>query len=197
VVALIIMLTCWVIASTAPEVDLEDGEGEISKPLFSRAAEEPADELEAMDWEADGEGEQATGSTKPGKGSAARRKRARRRAGEDCPAPPASDGPGRPRSAPVGRADLSRLPRPQSSAPSPRSTKASSAGREYRFAEEPTSRPLTIRTVASTSRSAAKSPLAMPSATMPRSTSSISTTCSRMRAAVSGERVAPHEVCGT
>src|SRR5699024_7818125 len=114
VVALIIMLTCWVIASTAPEVDLEDGEGEISKPLFSRAAEEPADELEAMDWEADGEGEQATGSAKPGKGSAARRERARRRAEGGGAAPPASGGPGRPRSAPVGPG---RPRRPQPAAP--------------------------------------------------------------------------------
>ena len=62
----------------APEVDLEDGEGEISKPLFSRVAEEPADELEAMDWESDEE-EQAAASTRPGKGSSTRRKRGRRR----------------------------------------------------------------------------------------------------------------------
>ena len=83
VVALIIMLACWVIASTAPEVDLEDGEGEISKPLFSRVAEEPADELEAMDWESDEE-EQAAVRAKPAKGgSSARRKRARRRAEDD------------------------------------------------------------------------------------------------------------------
>src|SRR5699024_1720735 len=47
VVALVIVAACWVIAATAPEVDLEDGEGEIAKPLFSRPTEESADELEA------------------------------------------------------------------------------------------------------------------------------------------------------
>lgn len=54
-----------------------------------------------------------------------------------------------------------------------------------------------MRTVASTSRSGAKSPLSTPSATIVRSTSSMSTTWSRIRAAVSGERVAPPEVWGT
>lgn len=55
VVALVIVLACWVVAMTAPEVDLEDGEGEISKPLFSRATDESADDLAAMDWESDDE----------------------------------------------------------------------------------------------------------------------------------------------
>jgi K(+)-stimulated pyrophosphate-energized sodium pump len=55
VLALVIALTCWVIAATAPEVDLEDGEGEISKPLFTRTADEPAEALDSMDWEDDEE----------------------------------------------------------------------------------------------------------------------------------------------
>ncbi|GAA4522543.1 sodium/proton-translocating pyrophosphatase [Brachybacterium paraconglomeratum] len=55
VLALIIMLICWVVAATAPEVDLEDGEGEISRPLFARD-EQTADEgLDAMDWGVDDE----------------------------------------------------------------------------------------------------------------------------------------------
>ena len=54
-----------------------------------------------------------------------------------------------------------------------------------------------MRTVAPTSMSSAKSPLATPSATIVRSTSSIITTWSRIRAAVAGESVAPPEVCGT
>ena len=83
VVALIIMLACWVIAATAPEVDLEDGEGEISKPLFSRAPEESAGELDAMDWESDDEHvEQVPVATKAEKTSK-RRKRKQRRADED------------------------------------------------------------------------------------------------------------------
>lgn len=49
--ALVVILTCWVIAATAPEVDLEDGEGEIARPLFARAPQETDDGLDAMDWE--------------------------------------------------------------------------------------------------------------------------------------------------
>lgn len=80
VVALVIIMTCWVISATAPEVDLEDGEGEISKPLFTRVTDESADELEAMDWESDEENiEQVPVATKPEK----RQKRKRRRATED------------------------------------------------------------------------------------------------------------------
>ncbi|WP_193106510.1 pyrophosphatase [Brachybacterium sp. FME24] len=55
VIALVIALTCWVISATAFEVDLEDGEGEISKPLFARAEEDSTDSLDAMDWEVDDE----------------------------------------------------------------------------------------------------------------------------------------------
>jgi hypothetical protein len=56
VLAIIIALTCWVIAATAPEVDLEDEHEEISRPLFARAAEEePGDALDAMDWEVEDE----------------------------------------------------------------------------------------------------------------------------------------------
>ncbi len=56
VVAIIIALTCWVITATAPEVDLEDEHEELSRPLFSRTAEEtPEDSLDAMDWEVDEE----------------------------------------------------------------------------------------------------------------------------------------------
>lgn len=54
VLAIIIVVTCWVIAATAPEVDLEDEQEGVSKPLFARADEtEPADSLDAMDWEAE------------------------------------------------------------------------------------------------------------------------------------------------
>ena len=53
VLALVIALACWVIAATAPEVDLEDDEGEIARPLFSRPEESTDEGLEAMDWEAD------------------------------------------------------------------------------------------------------------------------------------------------
>ncbi|MGP5078017.1 pyrophosphatase [Brachybacterium alimentarium] len=65
VVALVIALTCWVVAATAPEVDLEDGEGEIAKPLFSRPDEEPTDSLDAMDWEVEDEGAEPLAASKP------------------------------------------------------------------------------------------------------------------------------------
>ncbi|MGP9581326.1 MULTISPECIES: pyrophosphatase [unclassified Brachybacterium] len=55
VLALVIVLVCWVVAATAPEVDLEDGEGEISRPLFARAEETADGGLDAMDWGADDE----------------------------------------------------------------------------------------------------------------------------------------------
>lgn len=52
VLALLIAGTCWVVAQSAPEVDLEDGQGEISRPLFARAAEdEESSDLDAMSWE--------------------------------------------------------------------------------------------------------------------------------------------------
>lgn len=52
-VALLIMLVVWVVAATSPEVDLEDVEGTVSKPLFSRPEEEQEDTLDAMSWEDD------------------------------------------------------------------------------------------------------------------------------------------------
>lgn len=58
VVALIIALTCWVIAATATEVDLEDHQGETSRPLFARLETEESDSLDAMDWETDAEDSQ-------------------------------------------------------------------------------------------------------------------------------------------
>ncbi|MGP9539616.1 pyrophosphatase [Brachybacterium sp. AOP43-C2-M15] len=78
VIALIIALACWVVAATAPEVDLEDGEGEIARPLFARAEEEPAEALDAMDWEVEGEStEQVPVPTRaPGRGKRARRRAA-------------------------------------------------------------------------------------------------------------------------
>lgn len=76
VLALVIALTCWVVAATAPEVDLEDGEGEISKPLFARAEEQPSDDLDAMAWDADDEHSQQV--TVPVK--SVRKKRGKRRA---------------------------------------------------------------------------------------------------------------------
>nr|WP_245822994.1 sodium/proton-translocating pyrophosphatase [Brachybacterium avium] len=79
VIALVIMMACWVIAATAPEVDLEDGEGEIASPLFSRAAEESAGDLEAMDWEPDDEHiEQVPVATKPAKPAKSAKRRARK-----------------------------------------------------------------------------------------------------------------------
>ncbi|HEX7349559.1 sodium/proton-translocating pyrophosphatase [Brachybacterium sp.] len=84
VVALVIVVTCWVIAATAPEVDLEDGEGEISKPLFARTEEEPADALDAMDWEADEEHvEQVAVPAQSAKKQKRRRRRAEADARED------------------------------------------------------------------------------------------------------------------
>ena len=78
VVALVIVLACWVVAATAPEVDLEDGEGEISTPLFSRATDGSADDLAAMDWESDDEHVEQVPVTTTSK----RRKRKGRRAAE-------------------------------------------------------------------------------------------------------------------
>lgn len=51
VVALVIAATCWIVAATAPEVDLEDGEEQVSRPLFARRPEESDGALDAMDWE--------------------------------------------------------------------------------------------------------------------------------------------------
>lgn len=77
VIALIVVLTCWVIAATAPEVDLEDGVEEVSKPLFARAEDESADALDAMDWESEEEHvEQVAVPTR----RSPRSKRAKRRA---------------------------------------------------------------------------------------------------------------------
>ncbi|AXK45979.1 sodium/proton-translocating pyrophosphatase [Brachybacterium saurashtrense] len=64
-VALAIALTSWLITATAPEVDLEDGEEGISRPLFARSvAEEQTDPLEAMDWDAE-DSDQVTTVTVP------------------------------------------------------------------------------------------------------------------------------------
>ncbi|WP_114853616.1 sodium/proton-translocating pyrophosphatase [Brachybacterium sp. YJGR34] len=74
VLAIIVALTSWVIAATAPEVDLEDGEAELSPPLFSRRAEEDADDLEAMDWGSeDAEDESAETGSGPRTGRRRRR----------------------------------------------------------------------------------------------------------------------------
>ncbi|MEE1650944.1 pyrophosphatase [Brachybacterium sp. J144] len=51
VIALLIMLVCWVVSATAAEVDLEDGQEQVARPLFARPAEETEAPLEAMDWE--------------------------------------------------------------------------------------------------------------------------------------------------
>ncbi|MGO2584835.1 MAG: sodium/proton-translocating pyrophosphatase, partial [Brachybacterium tyrofermentans] len=80
VVALVIALTCWVVSATATEVDLEDGEGEISKPLFARAEEGQEDTLDAMDWES--EDESARQVTVPTRTSG-RSKRGKRRGVSD------------------------------------------------------------------------------------------------------------------
>ena len=77
VLALIIALTCWVVAATAPEVDLEDGEGEIARPLFARAEESTDEGLDAMDWEVDDENvEQVSVPVQAPKGDRRRKRRA-------------------------------------------------------------------------------------------------------------------------
>ena len=56
VVAVAVVVVTWVVAATAPEVDLEDGEGELSAPLFSRPGDEDeVDTIDAMSWESDGD----------------------------------------------------------------------------------------------------------------------------------------------
>ncbi|MGY5765618.1 pyrophosphatase [Brachybacterium sp. DNPG3] len=52
--ALILMLVCWVSATTAPEVDLEDGVEETSRPLFAKDDESERTTIDAMNWESDG-----------------------------------------------------------------------------------------------------------------------------------------------
>lgn len=52
-VALILMFVCWVSAATAPEVDLEDGVEETSRPLFAKAEEGERTTIDAMSWESD------------------------------------------------------------------------------------------------------------------------------------------------
>lgn len=89
VVALVIALTCWVVSATATEVDLEDGEGEISKPLFARAEEGPEGSLDAMDWESDDESAQQV--TVPTRKSS-RSKRGARRAAAEKDSGPDSEG---------------------------------------------------------------------------------------------------------
>lgn len=80
VLALIIALTCWVVAATAPEVDLEDDEGEIARPLFTRAEDTTDEGLDAMDWE-DGDVDEVPVPVRPSRSS--RRKRSKK--GEDKP----------------------------------------------------------------------------------------------------------------
>lgn len=53
VVALVIAGAFWVVSATAPEVDLEDGVEETSRPLFATRADEREDTLDAMSWESD------------------------------------------------------------------------------------------------------------------------------------------------
>ncbi|HIY24296.1 MAG TPA: pyrophosphatase [Candidatus Brachybacterium merdigallinarum] len=48
--------TSWVIAATAPEIDLEDSHGELSTPLFSRPQEDTGDTLDSMSWEDEEQG---------------------------------------------------------------------------------------------------------------------------------------------
>ena len=84
VLALIIALTCWVVAATAPEVDLEDGEGEIARPLFARAEESTDEGLDAMDWEVDDENvEQVSVPVQAPKGDRRRKRRAEKSEGEE------------------------------------------------------------------------------------------------------------------
>lgn len=87
VLALIIVLVCWVVAATAPEVDLEDGEGEISRPLFARAEENADEGLDAMDWGVDDEHrEQVPVPTQKLSRSQRKQRRAKARAAEDAAA---------------------------------------------------------------------------------------------------------------
>lgn len=54
VLALIVIAVAWIIAHTAPEVDLEDGQEEMSRPLFARRGEEEdADSIDTMNWESE------------------------------------------------------------------------------------------------------------------------------------------------
>lgn len=55
-VGVLVIVACWVVAATAPEVDLEDTPAEAAKPLFAREVEAgPEDTLDAMSWEVDPE----------------------------------------------------------------------------------------------------------------------------------------------
>src|SRR5690625_7579320 len=73
------MTTCWVIAATAPEVDLEDEIGAISRPLFARE-EEQEGTLEAMNWEVDEDDEGSDDGAAPAPKPSRRRRKGRRRA---------------------------------------------------------------------------------------------------------------------
>lgn len=86
VVALLVMATCWVITATAPEVDLEDEVGALSRPLFGSRGdereEEREDTLDAMNWEVDeADGERA--DVAPAGPGRRRRKNRRRRDGAE------------------------------------------------------------------------------------------------------------------
>ncbi|WP_299299184.1 pyrophosphatase [uncultured Brachybacterium sp.] len=87
VLALVVVLVCWVVAATAPEVDLEDGEGEISRPLFARADESGDEGLDAMDWGVnDGNVEQVPAAVQKPTRSQRRKRRAEAKAAEETTA---------------------------------------------------------------------------------------------------------------
>src|SRR5690625_5797568 len=75
------MTTCWVIAATAPEVDLEDEIGAISRPLFARE-EEQEGTLEAMNWEVDEDDEGSDDGAAPAPKPSRRRRKGRLRSEE-------------------------------------------------------------------------------------------------------------------
>lgn len=83
VVALLVMATCWVVTATAPEVDLEDEVGVISRPLFGHREDEREDTLDAMNWEVDERDDERTEVVVPTKPARRGRKNRRRQAEGD------------------------------------------------------------------------------------------------------------------
>ena len=72
------------VAATAPEVDLEDDEGEIARPLFTRAEDTTDEGLDAMDWGVDdGNVEQVPAAVQKPTRSQRRKRRAEAKAAEE------------------------------------------------------------------------------------------------------------------
>lgn len=82
VVALVVMTTCWVISATAPEVDLEDEVGAITRPLFGREDEHEGT-LDAMNWEVGEQDEERSEVVVPTQKPSRRKRRGRRTGNAD------------------------------------------------------------------------------------------------------------------